>query len=302
MVRETGELPLGCLLLGILILYTHRGLLGGQVWGIHSGYVHNVSHLCHHFLQSHCSPSSLHLHIHTAIPHRCICGKYKDQCSHHQSHNLQPLFPQGPLYPALQNLISKWVPPTEKGKFVSATMGGTFGTVITWPLIGMVIQSIGWVYGFYVPALLSALAAIFWWYIVTDTPQEHPRIKEAERKLIEDSFQGKVSSKKESTPYWEMLKSVPLWSLLILNYGSLWGMYFLLTSAPKFMNEVLGYNLTKSGFLAALPYLARMISGFVFGIIGDAVLRTGRLSVTWIRKIFCIFCEYSTLMVSCEGG
>lgn len=175
-------------------------------------------------------------------------------------------------------------------------MGGNFGTVVTWPLIGLIIESIGWVYGFYVPALLAALAAFFWWYNVTDTPQDHPRIKEAEKKFIEDSFQGKVSSKKVNTPLWKMAKSVPFWSLVILHYGSLWGMYFLLTAAPKFMNEVLGFNLTKSGFLAALPYLARMICAFIFGSIGDAVLKSGRLSVTNIRKIFCIFCEYSCLV------
>lgn len=198
----------------------------------------------------------------------------------------------GPLYPALQNLISKWAPPTEKGKFTSAMMGGNLGTVITWPLVGLIIESIGWVYGFYIPALLAALAAFFWWHNVTDTPLQHPRIKEAEKKFIEDSFQGNVSTRKSSAPLWELAKSLPFWSLLLLHYGSLWGMYFLLTAAPKFMNEVLGFNLTKSGFLAALPYLARLISAFVFGSIGDSLLQSGRLSVTQIRKVFCVFCKW----------
>lgn len=42
----------------------------------------------------------------------------------------------GVLYPSLHNLISKWAPPAERGKFISALLGGTFGTVITWPLAG----------------------------------------------------------------------------------------------------------------------------------------------------------------------
>lgn len=170
-------------------------------------------------------------------------------------------------------------------------MGGNFGTVITWPLIGIIIESIGWIYGFYIPALLAAVAAFFWWYNVTDTPTVHPRIKAAEKKYIEDSFQGKVSQIKSSPPLWQLAKSAPFWSLLLLHYGSLWGMYFLLTAAPKFMNEVLRFNLTKSGFLAALPYLARMICAFIFGSIGDLIMKQGRLSVTTIRKIFCVVCE-----------
>lgn len=43
----------------------------------------------------------------------------------------------GVLYPALHNLISKWAPPSERGKFISALLGGTFGTVVTWPVAGM---------------------------------------------------------------------------------------------------------------------------------------------------------------------
>lgn len=43
---------------------------------------------------------------------------------------------KGVLYPALHNLISKWAPPSERGKFISALLGGTFGTVITWPVAG----------------------------------------------------------------------------------------------------------------------------------------------------------------------
>lgn len=182
---------------------------------------------------------------------------------------------------------------TEKGKFLSAMMGGNFGTVLTWPLVGIIIESIGWVYGFYIPALLGGIATLFWWYNVTDTPQSHPRIKEAEKKLIEDSLQGKMSTGKKTVPLWSLAKSVPFWSLLFLHYGSLWGMYFLLTAAPKFMNEVLGFNLTKSGFLAALPYLARMVCAFIFGSIGDSILRRGILSVTKIRKIFCVVCEFN---------
>lgn len=170
-------------------------------------------------------------------------------------------------------------------------MGGNFGTVITWPLVGIIIESIGWVYGFYIPAILMALTALVWWYNVTDTPKQHPRIREAEKKYIEDSFQGRVSAKKGSPPLWQLAKSVPFWSLVVLHYGSLWGVYFLLTAAPKFMNEVLGFNLTKAGFLAAVPYLARMVCAFIFGSIGDVILGRNLLSVTHLRKVFCIFCE-----------
>lgn len=77
---------------------------------------------------------------------------------------------------------------------------------------------------------------------------------------------------------------------MILHYGSLWGLYFLLTAAPKFMNEALGFNLAKAGFLSSLPYLARLLSGFAFGAIGDLLRKKNKFSVTTIRKSFTLFC------------
>lgn len=39
-------------------------------------------------------------------------------------------------------------------------------------------------------------------------------------------------------PFLKLTTSLPFISLLILHYGNLWGLYFLLTAAPKFMSEV----------------------------------------------------------------
>lgn len=58
---------------------------------------------------------------------------------------------QGFLYPCLHNLVAHWSPPAEKGKFVSALLGGAIGTVATWSITGPLIEDFGWEYAFYVP-------------------------------------------------------------------------------------------------------------------------------------------------------
>lgn len=58
------------------------------------------------------------------------------------------------------------------------------------------------------------------------------------------------------------------------------------------MAQVLGFSLSKAGLLASLPYLARLFSGFIFGAIGDIIRKKELMSVTAIRKFFCIFCKY----------
>lgn len=199
---------------------------------------------------------------------------------------------QGVVYPALHNLISRWAPPNEKGKFIAALLGGTFGTVITWPVAGMLMAGWGWVWAFYVPAIVTFAFTGIWYCMVSDTPATHPRILPAEVEHIERSIGSSVSNMKMTPPFGRLLVSLPFISFLLLHYGSLWGLYFLITAAPTFMSEVLGFSLAAAGFLSSLPYLARMTFGFVFGSIGDAIRARDLMAVTTIRKTFCVFCKF----------
>lgn len=123
-------------------------------------------------------------------------------------------------------------------------------------------------------------------------------------------------------PFGSLMTSIPFLALTVLHYGNLWGLYFLITAAPKFMSEVswnshvflrhfvefrpswthkivliflwiqvLGFNIAQAGVLASLPYLARLFAGFVFGTIGDSLTKAEVMSVTTIRKSFCTICK-----------
>lgn len=61
---------------------------------------------------------------------------------------------------------------------------------------------------------------------------------------------------------------------------------------------MLGFNIAQAGILASLPYLARLFSGFIFGTIGDALTKSEVMSVTAIRKSFCLFCKWTIVIVN----
>lgn len=177
---------------------------------------------------------------------------------------------------------------------MSALLGGVFGTVVTSSASGYLIEKFGWRFGFYVPAVCALLVSLIWFYLVSDSPANHPRIAKPEKDLIEKSLGSAVSSgaKKSSwPPMGQMLLSPSFYALVVLHFGSTWGLFFLITAAPKFMSEVLKFNLTEAGILSSLPYLFRLIFGFVFGSIGDRIRHKNVLSVTTIRKMFCVFCK-----------
>lgn len=208
---------------------------------------------------------------------------------------MSSLFPfrKGVLYPALHTIVSQWAPPNEKGKFVAALLGGGLGTVITWQFTGIIIVKYGWVYVYYGIAILNLLITFAWVYLVANDPDSHPRITESELKYIKESLGDTIAKEHAVPPYMRILSSLPFFALLLLHFGNMWGLSFLLTVAPKYMNEALQFDLASAGILASLPHLARFIAGFIFGYVGDNIRQQNCVSLTLLRKMFCVFCTFT---------
>lgn len=68
--------------------------------------------------------------------------------------------------------------------------------MITWPLAGILTETYGWYSAFYVPAAVCAIATVFWFAIVYDSPAQHPRIDKEEQEYIEKSLGENISKKK----------------------------------------------------------------------------------------------------------
>lgn len=197
---------------------------------------------------------------------------------------------QGFFFSTCHNLISRWAPQSEKGKFVSSLLGGKLGIALTWPLMGLITYYSNWQAAFYITAALSFVFAIVWWKVVADSPEKHPEISKTERDLIEESLELITTKKQQFPPVFEMLQSMPFWALLFLHFSDVWGIFFLLTSTPMFMSQVLKFDLKHSGLVSSFPYLAQLATGFLFGAAGDYFARKG-VGATKLRKIFTIFCE-----------
>nr|CAD7413100.1 unnamed protein product [Timema poppensis] len=150
---------------------------------------------------------------------------------------------QGACWPALHSLFSKWAPPLEKGKFVWSLFGGIFGTIISLPLGGVIIEDLGWPAFFLLSGGLAIVWCLAWWYLIRDTPNQHPRITKKERDYINSSIAGVGGGQKRKFPAKQAFTSFRFWVLIISHTGSLAGLIFLQSLAPKYMNDVLGYNI-----------------------------------------------------------
>lgn len=96
----------------------------------------------------------------------------------------------------MHNIVSKWSPPDEKGKFVAALLGGNLGTVFTFQMSGILTPIVGWRAVFYGEAGLILVVTLLWWALVANRPSEHRFISNNEMQYIEKSLGSGVSKKK----------------------------------------------------------------------------------------------------------
>ncbi|CAN8071849.1 unnamed protein product [Agarophyton chilense] len=190
---------------------------------------------------------------------------------------------EGVAMPAMNNIISKWVPEKERARSLSLTYSGMYlGSVIGLWLCPQFIVSFGWQSVFYIFGALG----FFWWFawqgLTTSTPQLSSTISSEELQYIESGAPG--TKKEVSDIPWRLLFSKKAtWAIIVAHFCATWGYFVLLIWLPTYFNRQLGFDLAASSFLSILPWLAMFISANLGGLIADA-LRSGGMSLTAVRK------------------
>ncbi|CAB0031316.1 unnamed protein product [Trichogramma brassicae] len=198
----------------------------------------------------------------------------------------------GMTFPACHALVARWAPPAEKGLFMWTLLGGTFGTIIAYPMIGAIAENLSWEWGWYIPSFLLLIWCFVWRVLAYDSPLEHPGISDEEKTYIVASQAGTVQTIKPSlkeTPMMDIFTSVPFIALVICHFGNLFLLYFYSFSLILYMTNSLGMSISKGGAATAVPWFLRMLFGFFFCWFGDLNKKKQFLSTTAFRKLATIF-------------
>lgn len=99
---------------------------------------------------------------------------------------------------------------------------------------------------------------------------------------------GRTARKRNlaTAPILDMLKNKAVIALIFAQIGHDWGFYVMSTYLPKYMDNVLKFNILKSGFFASLPSLSMWIISLSSGCLGDLLINRQILSITFSRKLF----------------
>ena len=198
---------------------------------------------------------------------------------------------EGVVFPSMHALLSRWIPPMERSRAVTFVIAGIeIGNVITMGLSGVLCDhgfAGGWPSVFYVFGIAGCVWCLVWFVLCHSSPSSHPRISAAERYYIEKSMESCETSVKLPVPWTKIATSRPVWACAIAHFANNWGYYTLLTCLPKYMRDVLQFDMTQNGILSGLPYLVTWLLMTAGGQLADCLRAPHRLQTGTVRKLFC---------------
>ncbi|XP_078583647.1 sialin-like [Branchiostoma floridae x Branchiostoma japonicum] len=192
-------------------------------------------------------------------------------------------FVQGVTYPSIFGILSRWAPPSERGRLLTiVSTGETLGVFVGFTLTARLITQFGWAVTLYITGVAGLAFCCIWCLLAYDSPSVHPRISEDERKYIESNLE--TTTKEREIPWFKMLSSPHLWVLIYIHCTDGWGFFMMLTCLPLYMDTILNFNIDANGALSAMPYLTLMASRILSSFIIDAIIKLSSFKKVNIRK------------------
>ncbi|KAL0547827.1 hypothetical protein IC582_012256 [Cucumis melo] len=190
---------------------------------------------------------------------------------------------EGVAMPAMNNIISKWIPVSERSRSLALVYSGMYlGSVTGLAFSPVLIHKFGWPSVFYSFGSLGSIWFALWLTKAYSSPKEDPGLSAKEKKII---FDGSISKEPVKVIPWKLILSkAPVWALIISHFCHNWGTFILLTWMPTYYNQVLKFNLTESGLFCVLPWLTMAVFANIGGWIADTLVSRG-FSITTVRKI-----------------
>lgn len=177
---------------------------------------------------------------------------------------LQGFF-QGVFFPSFHALLSKWTHPSERGFLSSIAYSGMYvGTFVMLASSGVLTTtSVGWPLIFYASGFITLIWSLVWSIYGSSSPADCKRISIEERLYIE-SVPGSTNNKHLKVPWGQILRSTPVWALVVVHSTQCWGFYVLLTETPTYLKQIYHFDIKTVRLLLTLSETVALFSIAIF--------------------------------------
>ncbi|XP_063240475.1 sialin-like isoform X2 [Bacillus rossius redtenbacheri] len=192
----------------------------------------------------------------------------------------------GCVMPGATILFASWIPPDERGRFSGMIFSAMiFSNLFTMLVSGNLATWLGWDAIFYFYGLMMVPFCAAWALCVYDSPLQHPRISEEERRYIVSTTK-RETRKILSVPWFRILTSPVIWAIILVNVSVNWLSNTLNTELPLYMRNFLHFNINQSTYLSALPHIFQFVSNVMCGLLSQWLRTGGRLGHLAAYRVF----------------
>jgi len=144
---------------------------------------------------------------------------------------------QGVAMPAMNNILSKWIPVSERSRSLALVYSGMYlGSVTGLAFSPVLISRFGWPSVFYAFGSLGSIWFALWRFKAHSSPDDDPELSKAEKRHILGG--NALKEPITSIPWRLILSKAPVWALIISHFCHNWGTFILLTWMPTYYNQV----------------------------------------------------------------
>lgn len=212
-------------------------------------------------------------------------------------------FFESPVMTANNKSISAWFPEDERGIAIGIYSSAQFlGLAFSMPILYAIHNTIGWRGLFIVTGIIGIVWA-FVWYIIYTNPSKNKWISRFELEYIRKNGaildEEVINTNRKSRLTKESLKKLftkKLIGIYIGQFAISGTFWFFLTWFPSYLTEEKGISLSKTGFLASVPYIAAFVGVILAGYTTDKLSKKG-FSKNTARKLPVIVGLLLTLMI-----
>ncbi|KAJ8668263.1 hypothetical protein QAD02_009926 [Eretmocerus hayati] len=199
---------------------------------------------------------------------------------------------EGATYPALSVLMARWIPEDERARAGAVVFAGMpFGFVLGMSMTGLILdyEQNDWPIAFYFFGCIGLVVLILHLLLCYNGPKENPFISVAELEYLSKRIDYVTNEESPPTPWQIILKSKPVWAIIILTMANSWAFTTVCYAMPKYLSNVLKFSVRDNGIVSSIPYVCMWLFGFISSAIADPVVAKKQMEATTVRKIGAVF-------------
>ena len=183
---------------------------------------------------------------------------------------------EGPVFTSANSFFANWFPQRERGKANSLMNAGAFlAPALGGLLLVPVITAFGWSSAFLMCAGLGVLGCAFWYFSVTDRPDQSSKANDTERAII-GSDDEIITPTKVAVPWRVFLRQRSFWTIALGFFGTLWTIQFFVYWLPYYLEAARHVPFAQIGGYVSISFVCITISVLFAGALSDTILkRTG---------------------------